>query len=134
MASIYKQMDLNAPADQVWEAIRDWGAVHKRLAPGFVKAVEVEPNARVVTFGNGAKARELIVGVDDAARRLAYSVAGGQSAHHNASLQVFHIAPGKSLLVWVTDLLPDAAATRMNAMMEEGALVIKTTLERAAAR
>ncbi len=134
MASIYKQMDLDAPADKVWDAVRDWGKVHERLAPGFVTDVEVEANARLVTFGSGRQVRELILGVDDTAHRLAYSVAGGRAAHHNASMQVFHISQGKCILIWITDLLPDAVVGPFNDMVEEGSRVMKTTLENAARR
>ena len=70
-------------------ALRDVGAVHTRLAPGFVTDVRLEDGARIVTFGNGMVARELIVDVDDDARRVAWSVVGGRMTHHNASAQVF---------------------------------------------
>jgi hypothetical protein len=36
MASILKDIIIEAHADQVWDALRDWGALHRRLAPGFV--------------------------------------------------------------------------------------------------
>ena len=42
-------------------AVRDIGALHTRLVPGFVTDVKLEPGARVVTFGNGTVAREVIV-------------------------------------------------------------------------
>ena len=75
----------------MWDAVRDVGAIHERLAPGFVTDTVLEDGgaARVVTFGNGMVARELIVDCDDAARRLAWSVVGGRMTHHNASLQIF---------------------------------------------
>jgi carbon monoxide dehydrogenase subunit G len=130
MSSIYKQIDIEAPAQEVWEAIRDWGAIHTRLVPGFVTAVTVEPQARVVTFANGMTVRELILSVDDAAHRLAYSAVGGRAAHHNASVQVFQAGEGRCQVVWITDLLPDAMTSAVNAMVEEGAGVMKRTLER----
>lgn len=76
MASIRKEILVEAPAEDVWAAIRDVGAPHERLAPGFVVATRLEEGARVVTFGNGLVARELIVDVDDRARRLAWAVVG----------------------------------------------------------
>ena len=36
MASIHKDIPINAPAHETWDAVRDFGAVHTRLAPGFV--------------------------------------------------------------------------------------------------
>ena len=72
MASIRREIPLAAGPDAVWDVVRDVGAVHTRFAPGFVVATTMEPGARVVTFANGMVARELIVDVDDEARRLAY--------------------------------------------------------------
>jgi hypothetical protein len=92
MASIRKEIVIQAPAETVWAAVRDVGAVHERLAPGFVVDTRLEDGARVVTFGNGQVARELIVDVDDEARRLAWAVVGTRLTHHNASLQVFPAA------------------------------------------
>ena len=89
MASIRREMQVNARPEKIWEAVRDVGAVHERLAPGFVVDTKMEEGARVVTFANGMIARELIVDVDDAARRLVWSVVGSpRLTHHNASLQV----------------------------------------------
>jgi len=36
MASIRKEILIDAPPEDVWAAVRDVGAVHRRLAPGFV--------------------------------------------------------------------------------------------------
>ena len=89
MASIHKEILIDARPEDVWDAIRDVGAVHRRLAPGFVVDTKMEGDARIVTFGNGLVARELIVDIGEDTRRLAWSVVGGPLTHHNASLQVF---------------------------------------------
>ena len=133
MASIHKEIAIAAPPDAVWAAVRDVGAVHQRLVPGFVTDTQMEEGARVVTFANGMVVRELIVDVDDAARRLAYASVGGRAAHHHASMQVFADAGGGSRLVWITDLLPDALAEPIRANVEHGSAIIKQTLERDAA-
>lgn len=131
MASIRRELLVdNEPAD-VWAAIRDVGAVHERLAPGFVVDTRLEDGARVVTFANGLVARELIVDVDDEARRLVWSVVGSpRLTHHNASLQVFAEASGHSRVVWIADLLPDETAGTIAGMIEQGLSVMKKTLER----
>src|SRR5207237_1326929 len=85
-----------ASPERIWDAVRDVGAVHERLAPGFVVDTRLQPGARVVTFANGLVARELIVDVDDEARRLAWAVVGSpRLTHHNASLQVFDDGDGQ---------------------------------------
>ncbi|HEX7967978.1 MAG TPA: SRPBCC family protein [Stellaceae bacterium] len=130
MASIRKEIPIAARPEDVWAAVRDVGAVHRRLAPGFVTDVRLDGDARIVTFANGMVVRELLVDIDDAARRLAYAAVGGRATHHNASFQVFAESEGRSRLVWITDLLPNDMAGPIGAMVEQGAGVIKQTLER----
>ena len=132
MASIRHEIVLDAPAEAVWRAVRDVGEVHRVLAPGFVVAAQLEGEARIVTFGNGMVARELIVDIDDAARRLAYAAVGGRAAHHHATMQVFAAPGGGSRLVWVTDVLPEEVAGPIRAMVEAGAEAIRRTLDRPA--
>jgi carbon monoxide dehydrogenase subunit G len=129
MASIHREVRIQADPQTVWDALRDVGALHQRLAPGFVTDVRLEEGARVVTFGNGLVARELIVDIDDEARRLVWSVVGGRMTHHNASAQVFADGEGRSRFVWIADLLPHESAPGVATMMEQGLAVIKRTLE-----
>jgi uncharacterized protein YndB with AHSA1/START domain len=131
MASITKQVLIDAPPDAVWDALRDFGAVDQQLAPGFVVDSRLEGDARVVTFFNGAVARELLVDVDDDARRLVYSVVESplNATHDNSSAQVVSDAEGASRFVWIKDVLPDELAPRIDALMEQGIGVVKQTLE-----
>jgi carbon monoxide dehydrogenase subunit G len=131
MASIRKEILVDARPERVWDALRDVGALHERVVPGFVVQTTLEDGARVVTFGNGMVARELIVDVDDEARRVVWAVVGGRFTHHNASVQVFADGPSRCRLVWIADLLPDAIAGDIRAMIEQAAAVMKPTLERA---
>ena len=129
MASIHKELHLETSAERVWDAVRDIGALHTRLVPGFVVDTRLEPGARVVTFGNGMVVRELIVDRDDAAHRLAWSARGGRLTHHNASVQVFADGDQRSRLVWIADLLPDELAGDIRAMIEQATTIMKKTLE-----
>jgi uncharacterized protein YndB with AHSA1/START domain len=129
MASIRKEISIGAPAERVWAAFKDVGAVHTRLAPGFVTDCRMDGRDRIVTFANGFVAREVIVDLDDKARRLAYSARSERLAHHNASFQVLDEGPGHCRVVWIADVLPDEAAQVVGSMMEEGAAVMKRTLE-----
>ena len=130
MATIIKEALVDAPADAVWAALRDFGAVHRRVAPGFVVDSRLDGDVRTVTFFNGAVAREALVGVDDDARRLAYAVveSGLGLRHHNASASVLAEGDGRSRFVWVTDVLPDEAAPVVAGMMEQGIDVMRRTL------
>ena len=116
--------------EKAWDAARDVGALHMRLVPGFVVDCELEgDSARIITFANGIVARELIVDVDDGARRIAWSAAGGRLTHHNASLQIFPEGAGKSRIVWIADLLPNAMAAPIEGMIEQGMDAMKRALE-----
>ena len=129
MASIYKEVLVDAPAAFVWDAIRDVGAIHTRLAREFVTDTQLEGDSRVVTFVNGAVARERIIDVGDSRWRLAYSVVDGRMTHHSASLQVVADGEDHSRVVWIADLLPDELAGYVGGMMEQGCAAMKRTLE-----
>ena len=130
MATIYKEFFVNAPPDFVWDAIKDVGAVHTRLAQGFVTDTVLADGIRTVTFANGFVAREQIVSIDDEIARLAYASVGGRASHHNACLQVFPAPEGRSRVLWVTDLLPEAMRAPIAQMVELGSSAIQQTLER----
>ena len=129
MATIIKHIDIDAPADAVWDAVSDFGAVHRRFAPGYVTDVQLIPGARMVTFGNGLVVKELFLGVDQPRRRLAYSVVE-RFEHHSASFQVDDLGGGRSRLTWIADMLPDEAAPTVAGMMEEGLKVAQGVLGR----
>jgi carbon monoxide dehydrogenase subunit G len=131
MATIRKQLVTTARPEVVWDAIRDLGALHTRLVPGFVVDTRLEPGARIVTFANGTVLREPIVTVDDEDRRLVWTTEGGSVKHYNASVQVFSEGAG-SRVVWLADFLPHEAAQVVGPMMEQGMAAMKTALDRLA--
>ncbi len=131
MASIHKEILVAIAPEQVWEAVRDVGAVHRRLTPGLVAETQLEGDVRTLTFPNGAVVRELIVAVDDERRRLAYAVVEGRMPllHHHASFQVFAEGENCTRLVWITDVLPHTLGEEVRMRVERGAIVIKQALE-----
>src|SRR3954462_11645703 len=108
MASIRKEIVTSASPRAVWDAVRDVGALHTRLVPGFVVDTKLEPGARVVTFANGRVVRERIVTIDDDARRLVWRATGDLLTHHNGSAQVLESPDGRTCIIWIADLLPDS--------------------------
>ena len=132
MATVIKQAPINAPAAMVWDALRDVSALHTRLCPGFVVATEMDGDTRLVSFGNGATARERIINIDDDRRRLTYSATGGRLEHHNASSQIIEEG-GACRFVWTADFLPDGMEDLVSGMMDAGLATMKRTLEAAAA-
>jgi len=129
VASVRREISTKARVEDVWNALRDIGALHTRLVPGFVVDTQLEPGARIVTFGNGMTVREQIVTIDEESRRVVWSSAGESLTHHNASAQVFANAKGETTVVWIADLLPDEAAAGVTAMIEQGMAVMKQTLD-----
>ena len=127
MASIRLEMNLRADPWNVWDAVRDVGAIHTRLAPDFVTDVTMDGDARIVTVATGMTAKELIVDVDDAARRLVWAVVEGRPTHHNGAIQVFP-NNGGCRLVWIADLLPNEIAEFIGGMMDKGCAAMKATL------
>ena len=132
MATIRREILTAARPDDVWEALRDVGALHTRLVPGFVTDTRLEPGARVVTFYNAMVVREAIITVDDDERRIAWSASGGSLTHHNASAQVFSDSRGAARVVWIADILPNEAEGAIAAMIDRGMAAMKQTLDRLA--
>jgi len=132
MASIIREIVIEADPVEAWDALRDFGAIHERLARGFVVGTTMDAkNSRTVRFVTGAVAKEDLIGCDDELRRIAYSVVDGplQFTHHNSSAQVFAFGDRQTRLVWSTDVLPDDIAPRVQELMEHGLNAMKTTLE-----
>lgn len=125
MASIRNDVALGAPAAQVWDALRDFGALHTRLVPGFVTECRLDGSSRIVTFANGMVVREHLVSANDAERRLVYAILDGDFEHYSASVQVVERGPRASTLVWIIDLLPDEAAGPVDAMAKQGAAAMQ---------
>src|SRR5438045_242210 len=131
MASIRNEIAVRASPERVWDALCDFGAVHQRVAPGFLTDGKLEGNdVRVVTFANGAVARETLVSSDDMSRRLVYAIMDQRFKHYGASVQVLAEGDG-SRVVWIIDLLPDELAGYVTQMAQQGAAAMKTALEKA---
>ncbi len=130
MATLRKEMRLSTPPGEVWDAVRDVGALHTRLVPGFVVDTRLEPGARVVTFANGLVAREPIVAVDEPRRRLVWGATGGRTTHYNAALEVLPEGAG-SRVIWTIDLLPDEMAVPIGAMQDQAMAAMARALGRA---
>ena len=130
MASITKDIPIDAHPDEVWDAVRDFGAVHQRLAPGFVADCRLDGNARIVTFHNGMVAREEFVDCDEARRRLVYAILSSERVrHYNASVQVFGNGEGKTRVTWIVDVLPNEIAPYIESQMELAVAAMRKALE-----
>ena len=129
MASIRKEIRINAPVERVWDALKDVGALHTKLVPGFVKDTVLEGHSRVVLFSNGMSVREDIVSVDATQRRVAWAVVGQQFRHYNGAAWVEADPKGGSRFIWTVDLLPNEMASQVEQMMTTGIAVVRETME-----
>ena len=130
MTSLAVEVCTEASPTAVWDAIRDIGALHTRLVPGFVVSTELVPGGRRVTFGNGMVVVEPIISMNDDLRRLVWTAQGGPPGllHYTGAVQVYTREIGGSRVVWTADVLPDEAAGPIGAMMREGAVAMNTAL------
>jgi hypothetical protein len=132
MATIRKELTLETPTAKVWEALKDFHAIDKRVAPGFVVKSVPDGSARVITFSNGTVAREELVSADDAIRRLVYAICGNERfKHYQGATQVFADSEKRCRFVWTVDVLPDAMAGHINEQMDFAVGVMKPALEKA---
>ena len=129
MASIHRNVIIERSAAEVWDAMRDVGALHTRLVAGFVVDTRLAGRVRDVTFANGMKAKETIIDIDEQRRRVVWTATGGNLTHYNASAQVFQVTDLSSEVRWIADLLPDEAASMIDAMIQQGLAAMKKTLE-----
>src|SRR4029453_37714 len=133
MASIHNDISLPVPARDVWDAVRDFGALHRRLVPGFVTACTLDGDARIVTFANGSVAREVLVDCNDARQRLVYAIANERLKHYSASVQVIADGDGKSRLLWTIDMLPNELAAYVQEQTRDAVIALHKAFPPAAA-
>ena len=133
-ASVHKEVVIEAPPEFVWDALRDFGSLHTRLARGFVVDTRMDGEARIVAFANGTEVRELLVHLDDGAMRLVYAVDNDRLTAHSASAQIFPDGTSATRFVWIADFLPNEMEPYISEQMEIGIAAIKRTLEEDAAK
>ena len=132
MASIRKEIVIDAGIEPAWAALRRVADAHTLFAP-VLTAAQIAGDIRTVRFANGMAVRERILDVDDEGRRVAYAAidAPGLTYHH-ASMQVDIAGPGRCAFVWITDFLPAEAASSLQPLIDQGAEAFKRNLEQAA--
>ncbi|WP_316181989.1 SRPBCC family protein [Bradyrhizobium sp. SZCCHNRI1009] len=130
MASIQKDIPIAAPAGAVWDAVRDFGAVHTRVARGFVTGTRLDGDVRIVSFANGSVVREQLVDCNDRRRRLVYAIRNERISQHSASFQIIAEGEERCRVIWTTDVLPHEIAPYIEQQMELGARAMQDTLGR----
>ena len=129
MATVYRDIPVEAAADDVWAALRDPANV-ARVFAGVLTGARMENDVRWVTFADGTVIEERVIGVDDAHMRLAYTVGGGRFEHHHATLQVKPVSPQRCRVVWISDFKPDERIQMVEPLTDAGCEALKRNLAR----
>lgn len=131
MATIRKEIMIEAPAPYVWAALREAGTAEHCL--GFAVDARLEGHAWEAMFSGAAAVRAILTAFDENLRRLACAVGRARSMQHKASFHVSSDGAARSLLVWTTDVGPDDAVPAIGDAIEGSAAVLKRALEGAPA-
>ena len=128
MATITRELLIDASPDAVWERMSDVGALNQLI--DFVGDVTLDSDRRYCDLGGEGELDELIGSVDPDRKRFVYSIRKSPFGfeHHSASWQAFADDDGGTRLVWVTDFKPDAAAPALEHVIYQGAASIERAL------
>jgi len=131
MASIHHEATIDVGAGVAWARLRQVDQAHSLFAPVLVDGTfDRDAQTRTVRFANGMEAKERILDVDDARRRVAYTVVdGGGMSYHHASMRIVDAGPDHCRFEWVTDFLPAAFGDRIAPLIEAGTQALKANLE-----
>ena len=119
MGTIWWEDHLEVPAEAAWALLRRVELAHEIFAPVLVDG-RMDGEIRTVTFANGLVVRERIVDLDEARRRIAYTVLDGLFEHHAASMQIVPVDTETCRFVWITDFLPADKAAMVQPLVEQG--------------
>lgn len=107
MASVSERIRISAPADDVWQTVRDFGAIDEYLPP--VATAELSGQGvgatRTLTLEDGAQIIERLDGIDEDARTLRYSIIEGPLPIENyeSTLSVTAIDESACEVRWASD-------------------------------
>ncbi len=117
MATIYKRFVLDTSADSAWQKVRATQNVHELF--GMLVDARVDGDQRVCRTTDGGELVERIITVDDAARRIAYTITDSPFGFefHSASWQISEHG-GETVFEWFTDVKPDPIAEVLDVVID----------------
>ena len=128
MATIWWEEPVAVGAEAAWSALREVGLAYRLFAPVLVDGT-IDGNVRTVRFADGLTVDEKIIAIDEARRRVAYTVLGDMFEHHSASMQVVPVDDASCRFVWISDFLPDAMAETVRPLVEQGSRALAKNIE-----
>jgi uncharacterized protein YndB with AHSA1/START domain len=127
MATVRREVRIARDADAVWALVGDPAALPAWF-PGIVDA-KVDGDARVITTASGLPMPEKIVTVDPLLRRFQYRLESPIVRQHLATIDVFDLGDGTSLVAYGTDAEPNTLALVIGGATGAALLELKRILE-----
>jgi Polyketide cyclase / dehydrase and lipid transport len=127
MGTVRRQLRIARPADDVWALVGDPTTIHQWF-PGIVDA-KVDGSARIITTASGISMPEKIITNDSIQRRFQYRLTAGIVRNHLATIDVFDLGDGTSLVAYATDCEPDAMALMIGGATGNALAALKRLLE-----
>jgi len=127
MGSATNEIDINRPADAVWDVVRDFGGL--AWMPG-IDSCRLEGNDRVLEM-MGMEITESLIRKDDDSRTLVYGIAKSPMPidHHEATIAITPIDDGSSHVTYSVDVVPDSMAELMGNAYAGALQALKSKLE-----
>ncbi|MCC3314935.1 SRPBCC family protein [Nocardia africana] len=128
MTTLRSEILIDHPADEVWKVIEDVPAISSWF-PAIVESTG-DRTRRTVTLSDGSRLDEEVVTLDSRLRRLQYRAVGGDLpvTNHLGTVDVFEIDPGRSLVVYSTEIEPAELAGAFGPACAEGLLGLRDAL------
>jgi uncharacterized protein YndB with AHSA1/START domain len=127
MATVRREIRIARAADDVWAVVGDPASL-PRWFPGIVDA-QVDGDTRVVTTASGLPMPETLVTIDAIQRRFQYRLDAPIVRHHLATIDVFDLGDGSSLVAYGTDAEPDTLALMIGGASGAALVQLRRLLE-----
>ena len=113
MGSATNEIDIDRPADDVWNVVRDFGGLAAWM-PG-IDSCRVEGDERILEM-MGMELTEKLVRLDEGARTLVYGIAKSPMPieHHEATNAVTPVDDRSSHVTYTVDVAPDSMTEMMS--------------------
>ncbi len=113
MGSATNEIDIQRPADDVWNVVSDFGGIAAWM-PG-IDSCRVEGDDRVLEM-MGMEITEKLIRRDENTRTLTYGIAKSPMPleHHEATIAVTPVDDGSSHVTYAVDVAPDSMTDVMS--------------------
>jgi carbon monoxide dehydrogenase subunit G len=128
MGEATNEIDIDRPADDVWQVVKDFGGVASWM-PG-IDSCRADGNDRILEM-MGMELTETMVRCDDDARTLVYTIAKSPMPleHHEASIAVSPTGDASSHVTYTVEVRPDSMVEPMSGAYAAALRALKSRVE-----